>query len=131
MTIKEYAEMLNGREYGYPQFTKKEIEIAKQNGFVIVYGASDDLMEFDGALTDEAGCFDGGTVFLRNDGTIGFDSPDAKFIEAVWCDKERTDENGSVITWTYKTEIPHETFMIYDDGESYCEAIVFQIDDIK
>ena len=33
MTVKEYAEMLNGREYDYPQFTKEEIEIAKQNGF--------------------------------------------------------------------------------------------------
>lgn len=131
MTIREYAEMLNGREYGYLQFTKEEIEIAKQNGFVIGYGASDDLMEFDGALYDEAGCFDGGTVYLSETGVVDDGSAETKSIEAVWCDKERTDENGNIITWTYKTEIPHETFMIYDDGEPYCEAIVFRIDDIK
>lgn len=131
MTIREYAEMLNGREYGYPQFTKEEIEIAKQNGFVIGYGASDDLMEFDGALCDEAGCFDGGMVYLAGTGVVEYGSAETKSIEAVWCDKERTDDAGNVITWTYKTEIPHETFMIYDDGEPYCEAIVFRGDDIK
>lgn len=48
MTLKEFAERLNGTEYnGYPIFSKEDIGIAKENGFVIVTGASDDLMEFD------------------------------------------------------------------------------------
>lgn len=131
MTVKEYAEMLNGREYGYPQFKKEEIQIAKEKGFVIVYGASDDLMEFDGALCDEAGCFDGGTVHLCETGVVDYGSAETKRIKAVWCDKERTDENGNIIPWTYKTKIPHEAFMIYDCGEPYCEAIVFSIDDVR
>ena len=37
MDIKEFAQMLDNREYGYPQFTKEEIQIAKENGFVIVW----------------------------------------------------------------------------------------------
>lgn len=131
MTVRGYAEMLNGREYGYPQFTKEEIEIAKQNGFVIVYGASDDLMEFEGSIRDEGGCFDGGIVYFCETGVVDDGSAETKCIEAVWCDKERTDEAGNVIAWTYKTDIPHETFMIYDDGEPYCKAIVFRVDDIK
>ena len=131
MTLKEFAASLNNREYGYPQFTKEEIQTAKDNGFVIVYGASDDLIEFDGALYDEAGCFDGGKVYLCETGTVDYGTAETKCIEAVWCDTERTDENGNVITWTYKTDIPHETFMIYEDGEPYCEAIVFRINDIK
>ena len=131
MTVKEYAEMLNGREYGYPQFTKEEIQIAKENGFVIVYGASDDLMEFEGALYDEAGCFDGGTVYVCETGVIEYGSTETKHIEAVWCDTERKDTFGNTITWTYKTDIPHETFMIYDNDKPYCEAIVFSIDDIR
>lgn len=131
MNIKEFAEMLNGREYNYPQFTKEEIQAAKDNRFVIVYGASDDLMEFDGAIYDEGGCFDGGKVFFDKDGVSQDGEEKANVIEAVWCDKERTDENGNIITWTYKTDIPHETFMIYEDGEPYCEAIVFSIDDVK
>ena len=131
MTVKEYAEMLNGREYGYPQFTKDEIQIAKENGFVIVYGASDDLMEFDGSLYEEAGCFDGGKVYFDKTGAVDEPFFGCNCIEAVWCDKERTDSEGNIITWTYKTDIPHETFMIYEDGEPYCEAIVFSIDDVR
>lgn len=65
MTLKEFAERLNGAEYnGYPVFSKEDIGIAKENGFVIVTGTSDDLMEFEGAIEDEAGCFNGGKVYF-------------------------------------------------------------------
>ena len=53
MELKEFATMLNGREYGCPQFTQEELRIAKDNGFVIVSGASDDLVEL-----DANGCFE-------------------------------------------------------------------------
>ena len=33
-------------------------------------------------------------------------------------------------TWIYKTDIPHETFEIVEDGEPYCRGIVFNIGDI-
>ena len=62
MELKEFATMLNGREYGYPQFTQEELRIAKDNGFVIVSGASDDLVELEGAITDEGGCWEGGRI---------------------------------------------------------------------
>ena len=132
MDIKEFAKMLDNREYGYPQFTKEEIQIAKDNGFVIVYGASDDLMEFDGAITDEVGCFDGGEAWF--DGKRITDTPTTVYdmcIKALWCDDDIKDEKGGLITWTYKTDIPHETFMIYEEGrESYCRGIVFRIEDV-
>lgn len=50
MTLKEFANTLNGRDYGRSMFSKEEIKIAKENGFVIVTGASDDLMEFQGVI---------------------------------------------------------------------------------
>lgn len=54
MTLKEFAKTLDGTEYnGYPIFSKEVIGTAKENGFVIVTGASDDLMEFDGAIYGE------------------------------------------------------------------------------
>ena len=129
MELNQFAEMLNGKEYGYPQFTKEELQIAKDNGFVIVYGASDDLMEFEGAITGEGDCYDGGTVWFNKERVI--DAPTTRgdrCIEALWCDKNSNDGNGNIITWTYKTDIPHETFIIYEDGESYCKGIVFEID---
>ena len=131
MELKQFAEMLNGKEYGYPQFTQEEIQIAKDNGFVIVYGASDDLMEFEGTIYDERGCFDGGKVYVCETGCVEYGNSETKCIEAVWCSKDTTDENGNVIIWTYKTDIPHETFMIYEDSKSYCRGIVFEIDALK
>ena len=45
MNIKEFADMLNGREYGI-EITKQEEELADDLGFVVVFGYSDDNMEF-------------------------------------------------------------------------------------
>ncbi len=123
--------MLNGREYGFHQFTKEEIRMAEENGLVIVYGASDDLMEFEGAIQDEGYCYDGGKVYFDKNGVSMDGSKKVNVIEARWCDEKRVDENGNTIIWTYVTDIPHETFMIYEDGDPYCEAIVFRLDDLK
>lgn len=112
--LKEFANKLTGRESAYPQFTKEETDYAKENGIVIVYGASDDLLEFDGAFYDEAGVFDGGTVTLNNESVV---------IDAKWC--EDKDENGNVIAWTYNTNVEHETFDIVEDDEIYCRGFVF------
>ena len=124
MKLRQFAEMLDGKEYGYPQFAKEEIQIAKENGFVIVYGVSYDLMEFEGAIYDEGSCFNGGKIYICETGCVDYGNARTKCIEAKWCN---TDEYGNVIKWTYKTDIPHETFMIYENGEKYCQGIVFEI----
>ncbi|OYO76090.1 hypothetical protein C8E03_108134 [Lachnotalea glycerini] len=132
MDIKNFAKMIDGKEYGYPMFSKKELQIAKDNGFVIVSGASDDLMEFEGTIQDEQGCYDGGMIYFDRQGAFGSDGYATNRIEALWCDdKESKDDSGNIITWTYKTDIPHETFMVYEDGEPYCRGIVFSIADLK
>lgn len=134
MTLKEFAQKLNGREYGYPQFTKEELAIAKENGFIIVFGASDDLMEIRGAINDEGDCFDGGTLKLdiadrRLVDRDTEESCDVVTIEARWCKDH--DDKMNVIQWTYATDVPHEKFMIYEDGAPYCQGIVFQNDALR
>ena len=32
-----------------------------------------------------------------------------------------------IITWVYRTDIPHVTFMMYEDGEPCCRGIVFYL----
>ncbi len=131
MDTKEFAKSINSREYGYPQFTKEEIETAKENRFVIVYGASDDLMEFEGAVCDEIACYDGGVAWIKGDRIS--DAPTGisdKTVKAIWCGNEK-DAGGRGITWTYETEIPHETFMIYVGREPYCRGIVFSINNVN
>jgi hypothetical protein len=137
MTIKEFTEKLNGRstnDMGYYLLSNIEKIIARECGFVVAYGASDDLMELEGAIEDEAGCYGGGIINIDKTGVINSESDDEDSkhtIEALWCGADAKDENGSPITWTYKTDIPHETFMLYEDEEAYCRGIVFSINDLN
>ena len=112
ITIKDFANRLNGRRIGQ-EITREEAKEAKDLGFVVVFGYSDDNAEFRGAIEDEVDCFDGGRVFDRY----------GKYIDAVWC------EDG--FSWIYNTNIKHETFeIIEDDGCDYCRGIVFKYDSI-
>lgn len=133
--INEIAKELNGIQYPceIPDDLKAK---AKENGIVIVYGASDDLMEFEGAIYDEVDCYDGGTALVDKDGLVPIDDygvdeedlaqfyqrkKDASKIEALWCSKE------SPASWSYKTEIPHEIFDVMEDGELFCLGMVFDL----
>jgi hypothetical protein len=134
MTTKELAMTLNGREYG-EELTSAEKWTAAASGLVVVFGYSDDNAEFRGAIDEECSCYDGGTFYLDEDGIVEVDCDNedckllkkylagCKTIEAV-CGK------GDYM-WTYKTDIPHETFEIFEDGERYCRGIVFEIAALK
>ena len=127
MTKEELAKKLNGRKYGdsFSDVTKE----AKQNGLVIVTGASDDLMEFDGAIYDEGDCFDGGRVYFDRNGVNQEEEELPNWIDAKWC--KGTNKDGIHATWTYETEIPCERFDIWKANEIYCVGLVFSIEDLK
>lgn len=131
MELKEFAIMLNGKEYGYPQFTSEELQIARNNGFVIVSGASDDLVELEGAITDEGDCWEGGKISVKaisGGGIVHNCARNNVFsFEVKWC-KDK-DENGNIISWTYDVPIEHADFMIYENGEPYCRGFIFKVID--
>ena len=137
MTMKEFAKMLSGREYGM-ELTKDEERQAADAGLVVVYGYSDDNVELRGAIDEEVGAWDGTTIRLTKTGVLqgpACDSAEncecpyfaaaknaAKTIEAVW--------GAGGVSWTFETDIPHETFNIYEDGELFCVGIVFSVEDL-
>ena len=115
VTKEELATMLDGRQYR--DETTPEIEqFAKENNLLIVFGASDDLCEFRGAIEDEFGCYDGGTIEYK-------DLP--KPTEAIWGSPEFN------CSWIYKTDMPHTEFKIYEDEELYCIGIVIDLLAVK
>lgn len=135
MELTRVAELMNGKEY------RKELSDADnttlaQLGIVVVFGASDDLMEFRGAIYGEVGCYDGGFAYLDENGLIERECEDedcpheekkkanAVTIEALWCPNDK-------YSWTYKTKIPHESFDIIEDGGLYCRGICFYLSSIK
>jgi len=44
-------------------------------------------------------------------------------VDALWAK-----EDG--YSWTYRTDIPHATFEIVEDGEPYCRGIVIDVADL-
>lgn len=131
--INKIAEMLNGLQY--PTEPSQEIiELAKANNIVIVFGASDDLMEFRGAIYDEIDAWNGATALVNKSGLFDECSIHCKHsnaakeqyskVHAIWDDKDRD------CSWSYKTDIPHAEFKIMEDDEVYCYGIVFSLDNL-
>jgi len=133
----QIAAELNGSSYPL-RLTKDLRERAKAGGILIVYGASDDLMEFDGAFSEELGAWEGREALIDKQGVLDRDQIDdddddaihsfverkrgAKCIEALW------DRGG--YSWVYETDIPHTTFDVLDDADTYCRAIVIDLADL-
>jgi len=132
------AAVLNGRQCGF-EVTDEIRKRAKDDGLVIVYGASDDLVEFDGAIYDEVSAYEGKIVYLSKDGI--FDSCNeydercdeckmyknaidkCKTIRAVWC-------GDAGYCWTFETAIPHVRFGIFENDQKFCRGIVFHISEL-
>lgn len=129
---KALAKALNNRdlEDGFYRF---ELQCAKNNNLVIVTGHSDDLIELDGAIKQEENCFNGGIFHLEklNDEWFLKDGTGCNSISAMWHDQNKITDDFEVIPWTYKTEIPHETFLAKYRGEVFCEGFVFKLEDLK
>ena len=135
MKKEDLAAMLDGRQYRDEISTDVEYELQQNKGLVVVFGASDDLMEFRGAIYDGINCYDGGTASIVTTGLVvnECDDEDCQYfkkivamavkIEAIW------DKDG--FSWIYKTKIPHSTFVIMDDVDQYCRGIVFNLSDVK
>jgi hypothetical protein len=138
-TKEELATLLNNREY-LNEVPKDIGGIAADNGLVIVFGASDNLCKFRGAINDEVSAWQGATLIsltvpLDKDGIVTNECDDdmcpyyaekkeqAAKIKVKWCDGD--------IAWTFETDIPHATFNIYEDNEIFCRGIVFSLDDVR
>ena len=136
ITMQKAAEKLRGCEIG-DEGNETLFKDMKRAGLVAAFGASDDLLEFRGAIHDEVGAYNGTRVYINSKGLIQNrcscdDCPydlermaaakkSAKNVQAVWCPKEPD------CSWLIKSDMPHETFDVREDGGLYCRGIVFQL----
>lgn len=148
MTKEQLAELLNGNEYR-DEMTKEQEQAAEENNLLVLFGASDDLLEMRGAIYDEAGAYDGGEYALALDGELYADGEEEntyhkaigneilplsdeydnddnpRLIRAEWCPDDQLE-----LSWRISSNMPYAPFTIKEDGEPYCEGIVIDIDDI-
>lgn len=114
--LEYIASRINGMEYGQ-DIPSDIVEEAKRSGIAIVFGGSDDLMEFRGAFNEELG------AWIGDEGkTKDFTSSKGRIITAEWC-------RYPTISWTYKSEIRSESFIVNEDGSPYCIGMVFYIEE--
>lgn len=142
--IRKWAGQLTGREYPFTM-TNDEKKRAQDDDIVIVYGLSDDLLEFEGAIYDECGAWNGTTVRLCPEGIYDTNSMFWKkiesglsysseqimkmpVIEAVWCPQV---DNVCWASWEIRTNMKHMKFDIMEDGKLYCRGIIFHINEIS
>lgn len=136
ITAKVAAAALDGNEYG-KEGSKELWAQMKAAGLVAVFGASDDLMEFEGTVSDEIGAWKGAKAYFTSAGLLTNDCDNgncphfkrlrerAATIKAIWAPEDED------LSWRYETAIPHETFNIMEDGGVYCRGIVFALADVK
>jgi hypothetical protein len=147
ITLKEFAAMLHGRDC-QPNLTPDERLLAEQKGFVVVYGDSDDRVEFEGAISAEEYTNPlvkdrpAGVLALSEDGKLLDEDSDLyseyirenrNVINVFYCSKDR-------LNWVFESEIPHETFLTYDGGyneeyadfdDGFARCMVFEASALK
>ena len=138
MTINDIANKMLGSEY--PVMDRDDVfEKAKESGIVIVFGVSDDLLEFRGAINEEIGAYGGTTVYLNQSGIVQNlceyeDCPYFKkelnaakhSIKAIWSPADMP-----ATSWRISGTMPFEKFDIMEDEAIYCRGIIFSADSLN
>lgn len=140
MTLEEFANKLNGNQYR-EEITKELVEQAGQYGFVVMFGYSDDNVELRGAIDDAVGACNGTDVFFNKGNVVQLEEPfddldeqmdflkkygirlDKKKVSAIWDEQQE-------FVWSFKTDIEHATFDIFEDDDPFCKGIVFHISSV-
>lgn len=128
MTKEDFAKMINGREQD-ELLSADDCLTASENNLVVVFAYSDDLLELEGAMIDELGCFNGGTFYFEkhferwadiDDSFEGVDLENLPVIYAVCNDRSKYEG-----FWYIDTNLEHARFETIKDGEPFCSGLIF------
>lgn len=134
MDAKTLALQLNGMEYPF-QLPPSLRQPVKDAGLVVLYGASDDLFELEGAIRHEGDAREGTKILIHAKGVLGSrDDVDTDEDMQAWLDQKRASRLFTAhwakndASWSYSTDVVHETFRIMENDEVYCIGMVFHVD---
>lgn len=137
LTIKQVAARMNGREYLH-EITRDEANELSYHGITVVFGASDDLVEFHGYIDDEIECYwEKATIPLLNGEILKKcsddcdDYYDCPLWKAALSKAKMICAQFTIDGWKFDAAFPHEKFLIMEDGEVFGEGIVFSKEDLS
>ena len=133
--LKQFAKELSntvGSDDRWFDLTPSQKEFCKAHDIVVVYGYSDDNVEFDGAIREEVGAWEGAEIYVDTNGPIEPCECECKYYKAAMKNAKRINAFWYLDgwAWEFRTDIPHETFEFYSDGEPFCKGIVFYKEDL-
>lgn len=132
MTPKKLASLLNGRQIG-KEITKDEEKLAFYNELVVIFGASDDLVELRGAINNEVGAYGSTMVCFLNGELLERECED----ETCPHEEKLYNKSKKVLAefgdegWNFTTSIPHETFNIMEEDQIFCKGIILHLRDLQ
>ena len=150
MNTQQLAELLNNRQYRN-EIEDDEIQVAKENNLLVVFGHSDDNVELRGAIYEEysvgntiliAGKNDTILIETGTDDLYGFDDFDGVYkrfndlgcVQVSDCDEEPenyiTSEYG-MNGWEFTTDLPYSEFEIYDGEDLHGKGLVIDLSKFK
>ena len=137
MTKEDLAAKLNNREY-LSEISDEEATLAEQNGLVVVFGYSDDNVEFRGAISDEVGCYGEKEIQFSKHGIIPDWSDDEKKTkeEATEYFSKLIGGNQWILAsfgrkgWMFNCGFSHAKFNIQENGEHYGQGMVFNLAEV-
>ncbi len=138
--VQGFAKRISGQQYPLND-RALDLDYAKANNLVIAFGASDDLLEFRGAINDEFGAYDGVLVYVVNGKAVDDSELDEDLevlkkynlltekpvttVESFWCPE------GLNASWLIKVEgFESAPFDVMEDGKLYCRGAVFLVESI-
>ena len=132
MTLREFANLMNHAERG----EEDQFEgLAKENNFVYCFGASDDLLEIRGAVNDEVSAWGAGEAYFTSRGLFDnqgceHDEDGCQYFLAARAAAKKVVANWDTDGWPWllTSDIPHEEFVILEDGQPFCRGLVFALD---
>ncbi len=128
MDTKTAAARLDGSEYGEEGSHELFAEM-RENRLVAFFGSSDDLVEMRGAIHDEAS---EGEVKLTSSGLLVNDCRNRDcpyFAQLARYASSITGTFGKE-GWSFVTDLPHERFVVLEDGDRYGDGLVISLDDV-
>jgi hypothetical protein len=138
------AEQLANKLDGCTEISDTDKLIARDNNLIIVYGYSDDNIEFEGAIRDEVGAYGGETVFFKDGDllhdcdepcehcSVGDDKVHAKVLTAHWSEES----DGKEYSWVMEAGNGINAYSFdmrenAEDDEYFCKGLVFNKEDIE
>lgn len=135
MDLKEAQFRLDGSDYEKLPALRKVFRQMRDAGLVAVFGESDDLLEFRGAIDEDLGARRGTTAYVTRQGLFRAECVDTRCPYHLKAKREATPikalwGEGGTYQWRIETEIPHLSFILWEFGKPYCRGVIFALADV-